>query len=1134
MSLEIQLETVADELRKIGRYYEKICKEGRPECSEDDFRSKFEDILYNILNKLGVPKPVNEYKVKIPVGDLFVKPGRIDSYYGLVFFEYKLPHRGDIKRALDQVKEYINGLLNDGNTKRLLDKIREEGLKPLIVGVITNGQKVVFVEYDVDNNTHNIRSLELDKEAVRYMIRYIIASWKRRLDAHTLSAEFGHGSDVTKRAVSLLYNKLVNASGKTLDFFEEWKRQVSIVYPSAGVEIAKLAREYGVEGREIDGSKLFFAIQTYYSLILKLLAAEVASRFYDSVITSFLEELRSAGSEKAFRERLERLEAGGPMAWYGVLNLLEGQLFSWYLDVWDGDVYNIVKEIVNKLSEFDTESLEQNPALARDLFKVLYEELVPRKEVRRALGIYTTPDWLAELVLDELGLTVDRMLEMGREDPLMPLRVKVLDPGVGTGTFLVLYLQRIGEYLRRRFNGAIPYEKAAEILRLVTQNVVGFDVDVLALLTARVNYLIALASIGLLQHKGGKPIEIPVYMANSIAPAEYLKDQVIVGDGVVPAVKIQTAIAEFTIPAAAMGRLKEILEILTDSLNKELDQERVANIVSKWLGKNEVELLKQFYKKLLELKRSGRDTVWLHVVKSYLIPNVYLGQFDFVVGNPPWLTFNELTASYQQIVKGLIKDRYELTTKSELITQMEMATLFFVRSIDLYLKDRGKIGFVMPYAVFNADQHHNFRKGEVKGVRFAVVKVIDAEGVSPLFYVPACAVIAEKGARTRYPVPAIVLKGKLQEGRYKTLPLREAMKHLSKEDRQLYIIEIGNRSAWAYKQLQITGGRSYYYEFFKQGATIVPRPFFFVEIVDIRDDFVVVRPSKRVERREAKAKFDLLQMPVEKRFIYGVLTSSEVLPFCHLVPNIAALPIEPSGFAYVLLTAEELRKRGYPYMAQRMEKIEKEWESYRGEKKERMTIYDWLNYQNKLTSQNPSAKYRVVYNTSGTHLVASVVETGGYEIEGGKVLLRDTIIDYTLYVYHTNNKDEANYLVAVLNSSVLDKLVKPFQSKGAIGERHVVKKPLELPIPKYDPSRHSDLAELGEKAREKACGELEYTLKKLGIYNVVKNRGYLTPNDVGRLREAVRESLKPILAKIDERVRQILTTGRNSLFDYMG
>jgi len=93
------------------------------------------------------------------------------------------------------------------------------------------------------------------------------------------------------------------------------------------------------------------------------------------------------------------------------------------------------------------------------------------------------------------------------------------------------------------------------------------------------------------------------------------------------------------------------------------------------------------------------------------------------------------------------------------------------------------------------------------------------------------------------------------------------------------------------------------------------------------------------------------------------------------------------------------------------------------------------------------------------------------------------VVESTLYHYETNNVDEAYYLVAILNSSVLDELIKPMQSKGEFGERDIHKKPLEFPIPRYDPNNdvHRCLSELGRKASEIAVSYMnpDYTPKSL-------------------------------------------------------
>ena len=47
------------------------------------------------------------------------------------------------------------------------------------------------------------------------------------------------------------------------------------------------------------------------------------------------------------------------------------------------------------------------------------------------------------------------------------------------------------------------------------------------------------------------------------------------------------------------------------------------------------------------------------------------------------------------------------------------------------------------------------------------------------------------------------------------------------------------------------------------------------------------------------------------------------------------------------------------------------------------------------------------------------------------------IVDQTLYWYATNSEDEALYLVGLLNSDSITKIISPFQPEGQQGKRHV-------------------------------------------------------------------------------------------------
>jgi len=1177
----LRLQGIVDKVRGIARRYEVLCRRGDPSCSERNFMNEVEGVLESeVWGRLGVPKPEYEYKVHVDEGFVGRHYGRIDAYYGLVLFEYKRPYPGldnpSVRDgAIRQVRDYINGLLNDENTKAIISRIRREGFKPLITGVVLDGNHVVFIEYDVDSGIlrldPEVGVHELNGDVLRRIIRSVLASWRKRLDAKLLAADFGYGSDVARKAVNALYKALMSALNggggeRVRVFFGEWVKLASMVYPINTTDLAQLAEDYGITGDKIDGAALFFAIETYYALVLKLIAAEVASRFYDTVMSSFMESLRrEVGSRGGLQRRLRDFEEGGPTAWYGVSNLLEGQLFSWYLDAWSDEVYDAVKGVIEKLSEYDVESLTLNPQWARDVFKLLYEELVPRREVRQRMGIYTTPDWLAELILDNLGLTVDNMVKM-RGEGKDPLDIRVLDPGVGTGTFLTLYIQRIGEYLRRVYNGNTPPDAAREALRKVVRNVVGFDIEVLALMTARTNYLIALASAGLLQYKSGT-IEIPVYMANSVVPAELMRDKALTKGGeVIEVVKIPTSICDcgekakccFMLPARLVlsGVANEILSEMHDELRKGTDYVSLRQALRGRykLTDAEDEVLREFYEKLLELKKRGVDDVWIPVIKSYVLPILYRKSFDYVVGNPPWLSFRYIAdPSYQDVVKRIIRDVYGLTGEEHLVTQMEMAALFLARAVDYYAKDGGLVGFVMPKSIYSADQHHNLRVGATK-VNIALRRVIDCEDVQPLFYVPSIAVIAEKGS-ANWPIEAEVISGRLPEDRHKVMPLGEAARHLKTEERRLFLNNVGNRSFLDYREFRIVARRSDYYDDFFNGATVYPYGLWFVRIIDASSpDFVVVETNRaRVEER-GHVSVNIGPLPVEREFIYGLLTSAEVVPFCHLQPNPAVLSITPSNSGYRIIQRLEAQARGKAHLARYLEEVEGAWARVRTERQKDTSVYEWLNYQNKLTKQNPNLKYKVVYLTSGTNLAATVVVNEPYPVKVGssEVKINGVIIGHTLYIFQTNNEDEAHYLTAILNSNILNDLITPMQARGGFGERHIVKKPLEFPIPKYDPNNpiHRRLSELGREAKEVVCRELNSVLQELGYSSVVDGYynymyGYsssgeqarpLTPNQVGRLRDHIRENvIRDILAEIDQLVTQLLSASNRggSILDFL-
>ena len=100
--------------------------------------------------------------------------------------------------------------------------------------------------------------------------------------------------------------------------------------------------------------------------------------------------------------------------------------------------------------------------------------------MRHALGEYYTPDWLARHVLDEVGY-------QGEPDS------RLLDPACGSGTFLVAAINRMRAWWEAE--GRAGGVEQGRLCRAILAGVVGFDLNPLAVLSARANYLIAICDL---------------------------------------------------------------------------------------------------------------------------------------------------------------------------------------------------------------------------------------------------------------------------------------------------------------------------------------------------------------------------------------------------------------------------------------------------------------------------------------------------------------------------------------------------------------------------------------------------------------------------------------------------------------
>jgi len=348
----------------------------------------------------------------------------------------------------------------------------------------------------------------------------------------------------------------------------------------------------------------------------------------------------------------------------------------------------------------------------------------------------------------------------------------------------------------------------------------------------------------------------------------------------------------------------------------------------------------------------------------------------------------------------------------------------------------------------------------------------------------------------------------------------EAEKALTVKSVEFSLHTHGKRSFWATEKDTGMKGVSFYKARFSQGATIVPRSFWFVQVkpspLGFNPDLPPLETAERAKREAKDAyKSALFKDTVENRFLYTTLLSTDLLPFGHFEYRLVVLPIEPDGDHYKLIDASEGRKRGFLDLARWLEKAENEWTKRRGSKAKLMSVYERLDRVHGLTRQNPQAKYRVVYPDINRVMLATVIRTDKpirLQIGEQEIEVSGYVTDCKNYGCETDIEHEAYFVCSVLNSSVVDALIRPFRRREQRGHPDVHKKIFDVaPIPQFAPKNpaHRRLAELG-----KGCSaKVERWLASGGAGKI---------KSIGKLRSMVREMLTGELEEIDGLVKEIL------------
>ncbi|MCX6087748.1 MAG: N-6 DNA methylase [Caldiserica bacterium] len=1021
--------------------------------TEEDLRIGFEKLLEPVKNKLGI-RSEPKYEKSVFMGQ------RSDALHGQVVIEYErqgsFSSKVKIDHAFDQLINYLSGESKNTELTRL-------------VGIGFDGEKIFFVRYQNKENKTIDKSkfmilgpYDFTPETARTFLIYLRALSRPSLTADNLAKKFGTESELSQKTVSAFVNALKNWGDRTriLTFFNEWKRLFGIVYGEhfnnqQEKEVETLSQIYKV-GEEVDFQELLFSIHTYFALLMKLIAAELLTLREISLSSSFTSELANI-SDDELKRRLEEIEDGGIYTKRGITNFLEGDFFRWYLDAFDSpELRDAIREVARALSEFEPATSTLDPISTRDLLKKLYQYLVPQ-EVRHQLGEYYTPDWLAELLLNEVGYDGNNFK-------------RLLDPACGSGTFLVLAIQRAKEW------GLKNKRPPLEIAKSIKENIWGFDLNPLAVIAARTNYLFALGDLlDEILGKGGE-IEIPIYLADSVLWPEQVGGLNFYGG---PYVRVKTSVGEFLIPTIWVKDKGFLMKKAAPHIEKFVRDGFETNIAMKHLKEEGLafppfeKIIEMFYEDILKLEKQNRNGIWARFLKNLSAPMLASeSKFDFVVGNPPWIRWDFLSQEYRNATLQLWKD-YGLFSLKGFQTRLgggkkDFSMLFVYASSDYYLKDSGKLGFLITQEVFKSkgagEGFRRFQLGEDKYLK--VLKAHDLVSVQPFEGATnkTAAIILKKGEKTEYPVPYFVWTKKKGAGKIATDKLLEEVLPLLQK-KKYYAKPIGSSSktigssvgAWQTQSVELeelssVEGINHYKAIL--GANPNPYGVFWLEIKQVLSNGNLII---RNLTEKGKLKIQQVEETIEQDLVYPAIRGSDIERWGYIHKVFLLMVQNPkTREPYSQILMKENWPRTYGYLVRFKDIL-----LNRGSKTIRRLAETTEFYAMFGIEQKTISPYKVVWKAMTNDIYASVVSSIKTQI-GYKI----GIPLHTTSFFATNSELEAHYLCSVINSKPVRDFIKSFSSAGrGFGTPSVME---HVGIPKFDPQNqlHQKLSEISKKCHQ--------------------------------------------------------------------
>ena len=950
--------------------------------------------------------------------------GFADSVVGKTAIEYEknLKISSIFNEGYHQVEEYCAALCNLGIDESeilgiLSDTVRWYGYTIKILDNLDRGrlfgandielQQVDFVDLS------NCSDEEMDKFEL-FVNKYLGRDQSRILTAKTLVLDFGLESDFYRKEIDGYRATVENAMRSNPSYAELIKNvwQNFVAYLGAS--------EYGTFSMDT------YTNEYYLVTVAKVVCANILNGA--PLICGDAEVIKILNGIYFQQKNIQNLVDYDYFGWLNNSPYVEG-------------IVECVKRIQRLLVCYDFKVIAEE-----DLFGALLAQL-SKSEHRLLLGQDFTPHWVARSM-------VEHAVEDMEEAP------RILDMCCGSGVFLIEAIRKVRE---KYAISTHDYDKTKD--EIVFSCVMGFDIDPLAVMLAKVNWVMFMRD--LFPYHSGQII-IPIYHADSLFVATPITHNMplsnqdsyvmyfdnnkveIPGHMLTPAHRrnfdaFMSICYKYAMKRAAQGE-SDLTDKQVDYVLSSVESE--SSIVLSHVERQAQRVAAySLILQLESLQRQGRNGIWYFILNNSYKPGLVTNQFNCIVSNPPWLAMSKLADNPYKIVLQRKTDSFGIKPPGASHLHMELATTFLLASIDKYLKNGARWMCVMPGSILSGYHHDPLRLEKYRESDYSVGTNVDTIWELPMSTFKNKAVVLggmKTVEKSEYPI----------SGRVYDEPdsYVECNYTLNKQ---------GNRSAWTNKGenaefLDVINSNPWE---FNQGADIMPRTALFHEFTQLPNGTWTI---KKIDNRSELYYLlsdshkdvcrDLVAEGFSDDYLYDCLISKHLSPFSVERPAKVILPGKSIDGKWKGLTDEEiaLLNPGTSYV---FSEIQTESEMPLS------VLFDHkINIRNKLDKQNFAlARWLVLSNAGGTNPCAAYVDLNTLD-------KKKLIIDQTLYWYLAESEEEALYIVGILNSMTLSTAISDFQPQGGFGARHIHTIPYKI-IPRFNANDDAHM-EVVTKTRE--------------------------------------------------------------------